>query len=399
MDDFDVFNYAPNCDLVKTGKINIFYTDPLASKQRAQMYDFIRSHYPELDVESVPIIGMSEKKMVITLRSIRKEKNNGIIIFEHVAEKPIDSFIKRDDALMTSEFINIFSYYAKIPIPVTDPKYFSYYMEIMDKYFGCFEKKKVFMKYIEPKKPGEIKSEIGRLLKIVVSHIKSSSEYAEFLNVPYVRPPDLLTKNKLYCSQHAGNYFVSVDMKSANYSVLREFCPTLSKKNWREFISDFTDSEFIIQSKQIREIIFGVLGNKTILKFASLIINYVGLMQILKFPEIKKVFCSEDEIVFKVNEDFDLDLFTKSVNELCPSKVVDASEIYRVEMYKLVQLGQFDFFVREFTDGRRDFKNVPKKFIAQCIKYYEKNEILEVDRKFTDELGIVATYDAPLDFV
>lgn len=392
MEDFDVAKIGESCQYVREGKISTFLTEPLTSKQRSIIYDFVRSNYPELDMNPVSISGMREKKIVITL-NIDKTDEEVSKISEY---QPIKA-----------EAINIFAGYAKVPIPVIDPKYFSYYMNILDKYFGCIEKEKLFKLYIGSKRISEIKNEIGTLLKRIASHIRSHEEYVNFLKMNRHKITDhdggeLLTRNKMYNKTRTNKYFLSIDIRSANYSVLREFCPSLSKMSWREFMSDFTDSEFIIQSKQFREILFGEIGNKSILKYALSFIDHVRKMQLEKYPELKKVFCSEDEIVYEVNHDFDLESFTEYVNELdsqiAPTKVAPASEVYRVEMYKLVQIGQLDYYVREFTDGRKDFKNVPKKFLMQCIKYYEKSEMIELDRKFTDECGMTATYDLPIDF-
>lgn len=393
MDYLNLAEIGEVCQDVKIGKLPVFCTKPLSSKHRALIYDFVRSAYPELDVESLLVNGMLEKKIIITPKHIRK------------TDESVSKFCAYTH--MTAESINIFSGYAKVPIPTTDPAYFNYYMTILDKYFGCIEKQRLFELYVGSRKLGEIKNEIGVLLKMIVSHIRSHEEYVDFSKVPRERPMDhdgseLLTRNKMYNRTRANKFFLSIDIRSANYSVLREFCPSMSKMSWRKFMSNFTDSEFIIQSKQFREIVFGELGNKAVLKLALSFIKHVRTMQLEKYPEIQKVFCSEDEIVYEVDHDFDVESFTKSVNDLdtqiAPTKVATASEIYRVEMYKLIQIGQLDYYVREFTDGRKDFKNVPKKFIMQCIKYYEKSEIIDLDRKFTDDSGMIATYDLPLDF-
>lgn len=393
MDDFNLTEIDEFCQDVKAGKLPVFCTKPLSSKHRAVIYDFVRSAHPELDAESLLVNGMLEKKIMITPKHIRK------------TDEPVSKLCAYTH--MTAESINIFSGYTKVPIPVTNPAYFNYYMATLDKYFGCIEKQRLFEPYIESRSLREIKNEIGVLLKRIVSHIRSNEEYIDFLKVIRERPMDhdgseLLTRNKMYNRTRANKFFLSIDIRSANYSVLREFCPGVSKMNWRKFMSDFTDSEFIIHSKQFREIVFGELGNKAVLKLALSFIKHVRTMQLEKYPEIQKVFCSEDEIVYEVDHDFDVELFKKSVNDLdpqiAPTKVATASDIYRVEMYKLVQIGQLDYYVREFTDGRKDFKNVPKKFIMQCIKYYEKSEISDLDRKFTDESGMIATYDLPLDF-
>ena len=90
--------------------------------------------------------------------------------------------------------------------------------------------------------------------------------------------------------------------------------------------------------------------------------------------------------LYKVSENFDIVSLEKSVESFLPSH-------FRVEKYKLSQIGRLSYFVREFAFGKKDFKNIPKKFIMQCIKHYEHKPITEIDRKFSDEDGMLATYD------
>ena len=157
MDSFNTFDYIEYCEKVKAGLSESFCTQLLTSKQRSEVYDFIRYNYPELDVTSVIINGCPEKKMIITLRTVKGACD--------VIKVPraMDTY-----TIMTSDAIKLFSDYSKVPFPVFHPKYFNYYLSIFDKYFRCVEKQKLLEEQLKTKRVGEIKAEIGHLQKTIV---------------------------------------------------------------------------------------------------------------------------------------------------------------------------------------------------------------------------------------
>ena len=52
----------------------------------------------------------------------------------------------------------------------------------------------------------------------------------------------------------------------------------------------------------------------------------------------------------------------------------------------------------ETIDIQFEEEGIQNNRTLRKFKYYEKSEILDVDRKFTDDSGMVATFDEPLEF-
>jgi len=61
---------------------------------------------------------------------------------------------------------------------------------------------------------------------------------------------------------NAGGVFISIDLKKANFQALSYVNPAivLNCKTWDEFCRKFTDCEYIIESKYIRQVVFGQLN-------------------------------------------------------------------------------------------------------------------------------------------
>ena len=67
------------------------------------------------------------------------------------------------------------------------------------------------------------------------------------------------SRNSIYKKTNTGKILLSIDLSNANFNALRKFDESLviNKKNYYEFISEFTEIEHIRKSKYIRQVIFG----------------------------------------------------------------------------------------------------------------------------------------------
>ena len=75
------------------------------------------------------------------------------------------------------------------------------------------------------------------------------------------------------------------------------------------------------------------------------------------------------------------------------------ASVFRLKLFFELPLGLSDYLA--FASSFQCHSLVP--FLKEQngflrIKYYEKSEMIELDRKFTDECGMTATYDLPIDF-
>jgi hypothetical protein len=389
--DYDKIAEEIICNLIER-----YETEPLNSKQRSMVHEIIKK-YDSIESISLNISGSPLKKIVIKKKDTSQEKNKLII---------------------DSSSIRFFCDYMKIPFPVMSEKYVEYYLNLLDKYYDCKNKWKIFLTELENKSLHSIKNEVIDVNNRVIEYIKSHEEYKEFITKEH-SIPDIAVGNEIYSTTNSNKLFVSIDIVSANYRVLKTHCPSLCENlEWSDFIRKFTNNEFIIKSKYAREVIFGKLGCKSINKMPIIFIDNVIKHIDEKYGEfLRKIRCSNDEVIFEISPE-KINLFLPLVNQFKMYINEIDDKCYRVEVFRLAQLGNHAYFVKqimsndqdEFSDVTKDitknmtknmtknvtkdvFKGVPKKFSAQCVKFYENQPILEIDRKFTDDNNLIATYD------
>lgn len=359
------------------GSIENYETIALNSKERADIHETVKK-YGELESVSVSIFGSRLKKIIIKKKDDTIEKASTI-------------------PTINSAMIKFFCDYAKVPFPVFSEKYVDYYLDTLDKYYDCKAKWKIYLSELEKNSLASIKNEINSVYTKVIDYVKSHEEYKDFIAKEH-KIPDIFMGNELYSVPNKDKTFVSIDVRSANYRVLKTHCPTLCENlEWVDFIRKFTSNEFIIGSKYAREVVFGKLGCKPIAKMPIIFIDNVIKRTDTKYGSyLKKVRCSNDEIIYEVTTDKIsefislIDEFKACVNEL-------DNKCYRVDVFKLKQLGTREFFVKELIGSDKvEFKAVPKKFSVQSVKFYEGKAITDLDKKFTDEMDLTATYDSSI---
>ena len=112
-------------------------------------------------------------------------------------------------------------------------------------------------------------------------------------------------------------------------------------ENWDEFIRSFTNDEFIIKSKQFREIICGKIGmtRKTASMYRQYLLNVHETIN-LTFDDIE---CSiSDEIVYKWSNDK-----VSKINEI--QEILDKKypKLFKVECYVIRSILGRKHFVKE----------------------------------------------------
>lgn len=350
-----------------SGKLDIYKTNPIDSKQRSEIYEFVKK-YEDIYITSKLVNGTKLKILCIT-KADNKENN------------------------LTPELIDIFAKYSRIPIPINTVETIDYYLKHLDKYYDAYKKYELFKKEIETKSSHKIHKEIKDLQLELIKYINNNDEFKKFRDTNFDIPKS--NKYNIYTESYKNKWFVSIDVRSANFRVLKHYCPSICKPEdeWEDFIRQFTKNEFIIKSKQFREVVFGELGCKKIYNIPTIFINDIDISINTNFEKskfLKKIFLTGDEIIYEVNEDFNVKELEIFVNTIKPS-------YFRVEMFKLIKIDHHDIYVKEYINGKREFKKLQKKFIMQTIKYYESLPIEELDRKFIDsDSGLIATFDKSL---
>lgn len=330
-----------------------------------------------LESKSYDLFGTNLKDVVVT-------KINNPILFE--------SFNDLDE-----QIVEFFVKFSRLPISLYTPAHILYFIKILNR---NFDSERMFDLFIDDLKKFQsfkkFKNHVYDVKSEIIKFIKESTEFIEF-NERTFEIPNIKQNKNIYSKEFAGKHYVSIDVKSANFTTLCYYCKSF-EKDWKVFLSKFTNSEFIKNSKQFREITFGDLGCKKLSSLPLIFINKVHNSISEFYGLIKKVFCSDDEIVYQIDNPntFPISKFTTLVNNL------ESTEgFFHIKFFKLVQIGNIhQYFIKEYTDKsyKNEFRNVPKKIFMQCMKFYYDEQQNDLDRKFIDDNGEIATYDNPYTF-
>lgn len=304
----------------------------------------------------------------------------------------------------------------KLPIQVLEEPIFSYLIDLYDEDFKTKEKYEMLLKTIE-KYPSQedFLSDFYLTRDNIIRALKANTAYERFngeKNIDFVATKTskpkfapvtevcgirFTKKSDVYSVPNDGHYFLSIDLKKANFQVLKKYDNNLVFKanSYEEFVSMFTDLEYIKSSKYIREVIFGSIntGRQVLMEryYTGQLLEWLIINNIYKAEDIK-VF-TNDEIVIKISEHVspeECDLLRKNIMDTLS---LDVS----VESFKLHMIGEKDYFVKELSTGEKKFKAIPAAYYAQIYKKYKGLAIDKNDLAFYFEKQL-AYFDKSLIF-
>jgi len=290
-----------------------------------------------------------------------------------------------------------------IPITVVQDPYFGHQMELLDKQYKTAHKASLLndallvFPNIE-----DLHKHIRETRERIVDDIKNSDPYKEFQNrvmgfsqdTPNI-PKDI--KKNIYKPDCIGIDLVSLDLTEANFNILRMY-KVLSEKTYRELVIKYTDLEYFIQSKKIRQVIFGNLNPKRQMACIRFLTKSMAESLSKKFPNFEIASLSHDEVIFKMPDGEDL-----------PDDEMDLLEEYvwfassfpnplhiRIEKFKLERLDiPKSPYVKRFSNGSYDLKCCPGNYTLEVIRYLNDEAPNFNDRVFNLD-GRLATYAASL---
>jgi hypothetical protein len=194
---------------------------------------------------------------------------------------------------------------------------------------------------------------------------------------------------------------ISLDIKKANYSVIRKFHPEIigNTDTWANFISQFTDSEFLINSKIFRQEIMGKTNNKRIVNLQRQVVSEIVTLLEDNGISIDGPI-SNDEIITSSTRK-DVIALAKRIRDLIDQ--TNYGDIWRIDVFyvrpiMLVQKRKFSPFIRRIMidyygsidNGDNfvvDFKYVPKMYWFQIMKHYCRKPINNYDLTMSDDYG------------
>lgn len=305
-----------------------------------------------------------------------------------------------DNMEMTEKLKERFVRDCKIPIRLYAEPYFTERLELLDKYYSTLEKWKAFCAEVE-KFPNEEDyfAMYNTTKESAMYFIKTSQGFDNFnkldMNQFAIKNKNLPSKD-IFKPSNIGKQFISLDMKKANFSSLKAYDPTIfdNAETWEDFIRKFTDSEYIVSSKYIREVIMGNCNPSRVITYEKHITDTILTKLIAAGINIEDVvFFSNDEIIIDINSDPLVIL--AHIEEVLP----DVEVPIRIEQFKLSAVkknNKIIGYIKELMDGTYDFKCFNNQDLLLVMRQLQNEDIRPSDLVFENE-GFLAKYvDTPV---
>ena len=284
-----------------------------------------------------------------------------------------------------------------IPIALFDEPFFSERIGLFDPFYDTVKKYDNFVKNLAVySNEQEYFEEYNRVKEDAINCIKSSAGYLKFNNedMNLFKIPDQykgITSKAIYHPDNVGKSFISVDMKKANFTVLKTYDSSIFEADtWEEFLGRFTENRHIIESKYIRQVI---LGNCN----PSRHITYMKYIMCKEIDEIEKrnhllskdriVQISSDEIVYNVS-----DMSFEEVSEIVSS--ISYSDILDYSGFKLLDVAGYAY-IKQFVNGKRKIKCAETEFLPIIIRKLSGCDVHDTDLYFLFKGEIAHFKDVP----
>ena len=287
-----------------------------------------------------------------------------------------------------------------LTIKIFEEPYFANFLKLYDEQYDAVSKYNRFVSAVNQFGSEQNYFEAYNALKDAVIEYLNENEDMKF----FAQEEDM---NKFSCQNKGyptrdifketndGKVFVSIDMVKGNFTALHHYNPNIVKgcSTYEEFIRTFTDVPHFVESKYIRQVVFGNVNPKRQVTYEKYLMDMV-LTKLLETGVIKPEnveFFSTDEIVLAVPDDMVSD---RMVNEEFYNSVMnvvkwakDNNINVRGEFFELKKISGTSGFVKKFMMGKDgvDFKCLDFLTMPFVLRAYQKEEPNDMDRVFLYE--------------
>lgn len=318
-----------------------------------------------------------------------------------------------------------------LPIIIFEDNDFNYFLDLYETQFGSRTKWEKLTKTIDEKfdgNPNLFLEEYARVRNNMIESIETNEHYLKFVDgnnqlTEYDLPKLDYPTSNVYKETNNNRYFLSIDLKKANFSALMYHDSRILGENepvsYEKWVSKFTDLDYIKESKYTRQVVFGKVNPKRQIKVEKYMIfnvlkSYKELFETLNMkPEVVS-FCT-DEIVFDVtdyNEYIFKNMYAIKHLQKCLHEDWNISvdiEFYKLslQLFKTYQDTKIPVYMKTSVDYKDrgkfnavsyDLFSVPSFYYAQIYKLIHGLPINETDMKFYME-GQIARFYHPLVYI
>lgn len=292
-----------------------------------------------------------------------------------------------------------------IPINLFQEPYFTERIALYDKVYGTLDKWNIFVEELWGyHSEQDYLEEYNRVKDMAINCIKGTQAYENFNkeDMNQYKVNINLPSRDIFKVENDGKMFISIDMKKANFSTLRHYDKDmfLGAATWEEFIGMFTSNKHIINSKYIRQVIFGNCN-------PGRHITYEKYLMSLILEGIKKIINNKMEIVSFSNDEIVLDV--TSYKYMPPSEATIFNDIYnglkqyatdsivplKIEWFSLWKIqGTNGYYKIGFNQNDKeviDFKCLDSYMLPFVIRKFLREEVTENDKVFYHD-GLLAKF-------
>lgn len=307
---------------------------------------------------------------------------------------------------MTNKLKSRFVKDYKIPIRIFDEPYFSERLALFNIYYDSLNKYNQFVKMLESYNNEEdYFAEYNRIKDAAISFIKSTNAYIRFNEEDPNNFKILnngLPNKDIFHDSNVNHKFISIDMKKANFSSLKFYSNDIfdGANTWEDFLRKFTNNEYIINSKYIREVILGNCNPKRHITYEKYLMDSI-LNKLLTYDEINIkdiVFFSNDEIIFDVTNHNNI---SNILNIITLVTGIDSMPPFRIEVFTLKKaynaINNTTYgYIKTFEDGNMDFKCFNNLMLPFVIRTVLNEKPAESDAYFEYENMTAKLIDIPV---
>lgn len=296
----------------------------------------------------------------------------------------------------------------KLPIPLINEEYFFYYLNLYQEDYDSLGKYNQLLDMINEKYGGDCNKFLEDYYNVrdkIITTVIESEAFQKFntmdMNVFTIKKKPNITSNNIYKQTNIGKFFISIDLKKANFQTLRNIDKDIvfGADTYEDFIGKFTDLDYIKESKYSRQVIWGKCNPKRHITAEKYFITQIYKKVIEQFPYLsdKCVSLSNDEMIFNVEFLFYNDKLTcfrlrERIEKIAKEIGFEVHvEFFHLRAYNLVfkesRSVRKTFFMKDYfcTDGKFKLIGVPLQYHSICYKLYKGKELNEIDYHFDYE--------------
>jgi hypothetical protein len=310
------------------------------------------------------------------------------------------------------------------PIQVLQDPYFSQRLAIFDKDFNTLKDYKDYVSMVEKEFGGNVTvflEQYKALRDRIITYVSNTDAFKSFCEddkitkqikdfKPIIGSVNLYTQEQV---KKGSNYFLSFDMKKANFQTLRWVNPAIlfDCETYETFIKQFTEMEWVAKSKRTREIVFGKLNPNRTMKYEKVLMGiveeYIRKTQVTEWFDLFSM--NSDELIYKLKPGIN---FKDAINAVC--KYITEDNLYtniglhlRMEFFELVcyyfKTASSDkimnVFVKQHHDGKKTYKCANEVYFPQTYKLINGMEVVDDDLAFYYDKSELAKFFKPIIMV